>query len=108
MSVAGVFGLFRAKPRQPAGPGGTMALADHLRELRARILRVAVLLTVATVVAWFFYPQLFDLILRPYTDAKEMLGGQVNTEPYISGAGGPLTIQLKISALAAVVATSPF
>jgi sec-independent protein translocase protein TatC len=108
MSVAGVFGLFIAKPQQPAGPGGTMALADHLRELRARILRVALLLTVGTVVAWFFYPQLFDLILRPYNEAKVMLGGRVKTEPYISGAGGPLLIQLKISALAAVVLTSPF
>jgi sec-independent protein translocase protein TatC len=107
MSVAGVFGLFIAKPQQPAGPGGTMALADHLRELRARILRVALLLTVGTVVAWFFYAQLFDLILRPYNEAKVMLGGRVKTEPYISGAGGPLLIQLKISALAAVVLTSP-
>jgi sec-independent protein translocase protein TatC len=107
MSVTGVLGLFRAKPQHPVGEGGQMALADHLRELRARILRVAVLLTVGTVVAWFFYPQLFDLILRPYNEAKVMLGGRVKTEPYISGAGGPLLIQLKISALAAVVLTCP-
>lgn len=107
MSVTGVLGLFRAKPQHPVGEGGQMALADHLRELRARIMRVAVLLTVGTVIAWFFYPQLFDLILRPYNEAKVMLGGKVKTEPYISGAGGPLLIQLKISALAAVVLTCP-
>jgi sec-independent protein translocase protein TatC len=107
MSVAGVLGLFRAKPQHPVGEGGRMALADHLRELRARMLRIAVLLTVATVIAWFFYPQLFDLILKPYNEAKVMLGGKVKTEPYISGAGGPLLIQLKISALAAVVLTCP-
>lgn len=85
-----------------------MALADHLRELRARILKVALFLVVGTTVAWFFYGQLFDLILAPYNDARHMLGGKVNTEPYISGAGGPLLIQLKISALAAVVIGSPF
>jgi sec-independent protein translocase protein TatC len=37
-----------------------------------------------------------------------MLGGKVKTEPYISGAGGPLLIQLKICALAAIVLGSPF
>ena len=42
-----------------------MALADHLRELRARILKVTVVLLVGTVVAWFFYDQLFNMILGP-------------------------------------------
>ncbi len=108
MSVSGVIGLFRVKPVHPIGDDGRMALSDHLRELRARILKVALLLTVGTVVAWFFYDQLFNLILAPYNDARRMLGGRVDTEPYISGAGGPLMLQLKISSLAAVVLLSPF
>jgi sec-independent protein translocase protein TatC len=107
MSVVGVLGLFRAKPQQPLGEGGRMALVDHLRELRARILRVALLLVVATIVAWFFYDQLFNLILRPYNEAKVMLGGTVNTKAVITGAGTALVLQLKICGLAAVVLTSP-
>lgn len=108
MSVAGVFGLFRGKPQHTAGAGGQMPLADHLRELRARMLRVALVLVVALVVAWFFYNQLFGLILRPYNDARIALGASVNTKPYISGAGGPLMLQLKICGLAALVTTSPY
>ncbi len=108
MSVVGVLGLFRAKPLNPVGVDGRMALADHLRELRARILRVAVFLVVGTTVAWFFYPQLFGLILHPYNDARAMLGSSVDTKPVITGAASPLMLQLKICALAAVVLGSPY
>jgi sec-independent protein translocase protein TatC len=108
MSVVGVLGLFRANPQHPVGPDGRMALADHLRELRARIMRVAVFLVIGTTVAWFYYDQLFNLILDPYNQARAMLGGSVNTKPVITGAAAPLMLQLKISALAAVVIGSPY
>jgi sec-independent protein translocase protein TatC len=108
MSVAGVIGLFRAQPQNGVGPDGRMALADHLRELRARLLRVALFLVVGTTVAWFFYPQLFNLILDPYTEASRLLAGKVNTKPVITGAAAPLMLQLKISCLAAVVLGSPY
>lgn len=85
-----------------------MPLGDHLRELRARIMRVALVLVVAIVVAWFFYNQLFELILRPYNDARQMLGASVNTKPYISGAAGPLMLKLKICGIAALVGSSPY
>jgi len=108
MSVAGVVGLFRAKPLNPVTDDGRMALADHLRELRARIMRVSLFLVVGTTVAWFFYDQLFGLILGPYNDARAMLGNSVDTKPVITGAASPLMLQLKISALAAVVLGSPY
>ena len=55
MSLNGVIGLFRAKPKHPIGDDGRMALADHLRELRARLLKIALVLVVGTVIALFFY-----------------------------------------------------
>lgn len=100
--------LFRVKPQHPIGPDGRMALADHLRELRARLLMVSVTLVVGIVVAWFFYDALFGLIRDPYDAARERLTGRgVETEPVISGVASPLLLRLKISALAAVIATSP-
>ena len=63
MSIgSGLLRLFRAKPQHPIGPDGRMALADHLRELRARLLMVSVALVIGIVVAWFFYEPLFDLV----------------------------------------------
>jgi sec-independent protein translocase protein TatC len=86
-----------------------MALADHLRELRARLLRVAVLLVVGIVVAWFFYDQLFALIYEPYSQAQVALEGKgVNSQPVLTGVANPLLLQLKLCALATVVLGSPY
>ena len=108
MSIAGVIGLFRANPQNPIGADGRMALADHLRELRARLMRSVLALVVALVVALFFYDQLFDIIYHPYQVAREQLQGKVDTRGTISGAGGPLLLQLKLCGVAAVVVTSPY
>jgi len=85
-----------------------MALADHLREVRARLLKVALLLVVGTIIAFFFYQQLFDLIRGPYQDAQQALGRDVDTEIIFTGVTDPLMVQLKMSGLAAVVLGSPF
>jgi sec-independent protein translocase protein TatC len=108
MSVAGVLGLFRATPHQPIGDDGRMALGDHLRELRARLLRCVLVLVLAMVVALFLYDVLFDLIYHPYQIAQEQLKGKVSTTATINGAGGPLLPQLKLCGVAAIVATSPY
>ena len=85
-----------------------MALADHLRELRARVLVAVTSILVGMVVAWFFYDEINELLLEPYRSAQETLAAQgVKTEPIVSGIATSLLLQLKISALASVVVTSP-
>lgn len=105
--ISGVAGLFSGKPRNPIGDDGRMALADHFRELRARIMRIALYLVVGTIVAFFFYDQLFALLLEPYNQAAELLPENTATEPVLTGVGQPLLLNIKICAMAAVVATSP-
>ncbi|MDH2415663.1 twin-arginine translocase subunit TatC [Nocardioides sp. CER19] len=85
-----------------------MALSDHLRELRARIIRSVAVLVVAFCVALFFYDQLLELVMRPYNHAQESLGDKVDTTAYIKGATGPLLLQMKLCGVAAVVASSPY
>ena len=108
MSVSGVIQLFAGKPQHPVGADGRMALSDHLRELRARILKSAVVLLVGLVVALFFFGPIFELVLSPYRAAADGLGGDVTTQATINGAGGPLMLHLKLCGLVAVVGTSPF
>jgi sec-independent protein translocase protein TatC len=108
MSVAGVIGLFRANPQHPVGGDGRMALADHLRELRARLLRVVLVLVVAVIVALFFYNQLLGLVIGPYNQALANIKPGTKTLATINGVGGPLMLQLKLSGVAAVVLTSPY
>ncbi|HSE07303.1 MAG TPA: twin-arginine translocase subunit TatC [Nocardioidaceae bacterium] len=109
MSLSGVVGLFQTTPHNPVGDDGRMALADHLRELRARLLRIALVLVVGITVAWFFYDQLFSLLLDPYEDARNRLEAKgVDSQGVITGVATSLLLRLKISALAALVATSPY
>ena len=108
MSIAGVIGLFRGAPKKHIGDDGRMALADHLRELRARLLKVALLLVVGITIAWFFYDELFTLLYDPYAQAERILEAEgVDSKGVIGGIGNPLLLRLKICALAAVVASSP-
>ena len=108
MSIAGALRLFRVSPKHPVGPDGQMALADHLRELRARLMIVAVTIVLGIVVAWFFYDRTFQLLLDPDNEARKTLEARgVETQPVISGVAASLLLRLKISALAAVIVTCP-
>ena len=112
MSLSGVFDYFSGRPRHPIGPDGRMALSDHVRELRARLLKSALFLVVVFFVALAFYEQpgggLLGLVMSPYNDARDMLGESVQTEAYIKGATGPLMLQLKLCGIAAIVISSPY
>ncbi len=85
-----------------------MALADHFRELRGRILRAVVAIILAMVAGLFFFDFLLDLVLSPYDEAREALGQSVETNAYIKGAGGPLLLHLKLAGIAGIVASSPY
>ena len=85
-----------------------MALSDHLRELRARLLKSTLVLVVVFGVALFFYDQLSDLIRVPYDDAVERLQGQVSSEIVVNDVTGPLMLQLKLCGIVAIIASSPY
>lgn len=76
-----------------------MSLADHLRELRRRILIAAVAILLATVPGWNLYGPTLDALIRPVTGH----GGQVNmgelTEPF--------ALQLQVSIFIALIISSP-
>ena len=107
MSLSGVVGLLSGRPVHPVGADGRMALSDHLRELRARILKVALILAVGFGIALFFYDQIFELVYRPYNDARQALGDD-RTVGVTEGVGAGFLLYFKLSGMAAVIATSPF
>jgi sec-independent protein translocase protein TatC len=85
-----------------------MALSDHLRELRARLIRSALVVTVAFAVALVFYEDMFQLVLIPYNDAREQLGASVVSKVVVNDITGPLLLQLKLCGVVAVLAASPY
>ncbi|MFT3871835.1 MAG: twin-arginine translocase subunit TatC [Nocardioides sp.] len=108
MSFSGVVQLFAGKPVHPVGPDGKMALSDHLRELRGRIMKCALVLTVAFIIGLVFYDQIFGFIMGPYKHAQQQLPGGTNSVATVNGPGGPFLLYFKIAGLAAVVGTSPY
>ncbi|GEP32398.1 Sec-independent protein translocase protein TatC [Nocardioides szechwanensis] len=106
MSISGVVQLFVGKPVHPVGADGRMALSDHLRELRARILKIALVVITGLIVSLVFFDQLFDLVYGPYEQAQESLPDG-STEATTAGAAGGFLLYLKLCGLASVVATSP-
>ena len=105
--VRGLVRLLSGKPTHPVGPDGRMALSDHFRELRARVVRVVLTLLVAFIVALFFFHQLYDFVYAPYQDAVRHLPRDRRSLATTSGAGGGLMLYLKLCGFAALLATSP-
>ena len=103
-----LFGLYRGKPQNPVGDDGRMALADHFRELRARLLRAITVLIVAIIVALVFYDQIFEFVTSPYRQALSVQNPDVKSRLISSDIGGPLMIQLKLCTFVAIGATSPY
>jgi sec-independent protein translocase protein TatC len=111
VSIVGVVDVLRGKPRNPVGPDGRMALSDHFRELRARLIRSALVLLIAFCVAIFFYGQLLELIQHPYNEARTALANRnppIKTEPVINDATGGILLQFKLCGIVSVIAASPY
>ena len=103
-----LFALYRTKPQNPVGDDGRMALADHFRELRARLLRAITVLVIAVIVALIYYDPIFEFVTSPYRDALSQLNKNVDSRLISSDIGGPLMIQLKLCSFVAIGATSPY
>ena len=58
-------------------------------------------------VSLFFYDQIFDLVIRPYNQAREALGEDV-TVPVVTGPAGGFLLYFKLCGLTALVFTSPY
>jgi len=109
VSIVGVVDVLRGKPRNPVGEDGRMALSDHFRELRARLIRSALILVIAFCVAIFFYDQLLDLVNHPYLQAQEALKKHdTNTVQVVQDATGGLLLQMKLCGVVAIIASSPY
>ena len=85
-----------------------MALSDHLRELRARIIRATLVLVLAVIVMFYFYDQLYQLVLDPYEKAARQIDPSVQSEPVINGVTSGLMFQLKLCGVAGILVSSPY
>ena len=87
-----------------------MLLADHLRELRYRLVVSLLAIGVAAGIAAIFYETLYRVMMLPYLQAIEMLKQShpgIETTTVISGVTEPLMLAIKVCAVAGLVLASP-
>ncbi len=94
--------------RSDSNPDGRMTLVEHLSELRSRLFRALLALVVGTVVAFIFYPWIFDLLKAPYCGLPEAY--RLSTENCVLTVTRPLdafAIRLKVSLTAGTILSAP-
>ena len=107
MRIGSLVGLFSGRPQNPVGDDGRMAISDHFREFRARLMRCLLALVIAFAVAIAFRYTLLDAVYDPFTAAQAALpdGATVATT---SGPAAGLLLWLTLCGFASVVITAPY
>jgi sec-independent protein translocase protein TatC len=94
----------------PKGPDGMMSLADHLRELRYRLILCVIVVILCAVGSAIWYEGLFGILLQPYLKAVDMLAvsyPNLTAQTVLSGVTSPFMLALKVCCVAGLVISSP-
>jgi len=81
-----------------------MPLADHLRELRGRLVRSAAAILVGAVAGYLSFPWLIDLLLQPYCAAVDRGSG---CDLIVLGPLDPFLVRLRTSFVVGLVVGGP-
>ena len=92
-----------------ATSGGRMPLLEHFRELRNRVVKSALAISLGAIVGWFFYNEIITKLAEPVCDlrAAQESGAASCGALYINGVLGPLNLQIKVAILSGVIITAP-
>ena len=89
---------------------GSMALMDHLREVRYRVTISAIAVVVTSIAASFFYRDLIGIVMRPYYSARAaVLAANPEAQLMVTNDGviAPFTLAVIACVLAGLVAACP-
>jgi sec-independent protein translocase protein TatC len=108
VSGARVVGERYVRFKRQQNPDGRMPLFDHLRELRNRVVKVAVAILVGAGVSWAFYQPIWNFIQRPYCQAVTYCKADtVNHTLILNGVMDGFYLHIKVAIIAGTVLTSP-
>ncbi len=94
----------------PTPPDGAMTLVEHLRELRYRLIVAVLAIVVGMILSAFFFPQLFELLTKPYFAGIEALKAkrpEAVTSLVTTDLAAPFLLALKVCAVAGAAVTAP-
>lgn len=86
---------------------------EHIRELRNRVIKIALAIIAGMVIGWFVYPHVWHFIEAPYcrahfaTHLPGQPAGPGNCQLYVTGIFDAFFLRLKVSFITGVIASSP-
>jgi len=80
-----------------------MTLAEHLAELRRRLITAVLAFVVAATLAAVFYNKMLSFLQRPYCKASPH-----NCNFFVTGPLDPLTLRVEMAAFGGLILASPF
>jgi sec-independent protein translocase protein TatC len=87
---------------------GRMTLAEHLRELRSRLFKSVIAVTLGAIAAWIYFNPIFDLITKPYCALpQDRRGGGANCHLYAFNVLDQFNVRIRVAVLVAVIVTAP-
>jgi sec-independent protein translocase protein TatC len=105
---ARIVGERYAHAKRRENPDGRMPLMDHLRELRNRVVKIALAIIAGAIVGWVFYNQIWDFIERPYCQAVGYCkAGVPNHQLILNGVMDGFYLHFKVAIIAGVILTCP-
>ncbi len=84
-----------------------MALGDHLRELRRRLLICVGAVAAMLIPAWFLYPWMIDVLNAPYCDALTNLDPDASCKFLETNLLDPFTLRMRIAGYGALFLAMP-
>jgi sec-independent protein translocase protein TatC len=98
-----------------SNPEARMPLLEHIRELRNRIIKVAIAVTIGTIIGWLIYPHVWSFLEQPFCRLPANIrhipgtkpGGRCSQELYVTGIFDGLFLKLQISIVTGVVLSLP-
>jgi sec-independent protein translocase protein TatC len=108
LTGARIVGERYVRSKRQENPEGRMPLMDHLRELRNRVVKIAIAVIAGAAVSWAFYQHIWNFIQRPYCQAVGYCKvNQIGHSLILNGVMDGFYLHIKVSVLAGVVITSP-
>ncbi len=85
-----------------------MPLAEHLRELRRRLVVSLIAIGLGSVVGWIYYVQIFDVVSRPIEQVvTEAAAEGRDVKLVMTGVADAFMLQVKIAVMTGLVLSSP-
>ena len=103
--------VLRGKRRRKHNPEGRMAVMDHLRELRRRLIAIVLLIAAGAILGWYLYNPVLHFLEHPYCSVSyqhRFPGIKTKSCKLIyNGVLDGFTTRLKVSVISGAVFTGP-